>query len=132
MKAILPLLILSLAAHAAPPREQAIQAITALKSDAIEQERLLQRLVENREAVRKLATEQDARVEAAIRRLLPALRDPAARAILEDLDTRTRAYKQQFLALQQAGEQESRKFQTLSNASKARHDIALNAIRNMK
>ena len=29
-------------------------------------------------------------------------------------------------------ETESRRFQTLSNASKARHDIAMNAIRNMK
>ncbi|MEQ1693504.1 MAG: hypothetical protein ABMA00_19605 [Gemmatimonas sp.] len=29
-------------------------------------------------------------------------------------------------------ETESRKFQTLSNASKVRHDIAMNAIRNMK
>lgn len=38
----------------------------------------------------------------------------------------------QFLALQEATQMESRRFQTLSNASKARHDIALNAIRNMK
>ena len=38
----------------------------------------------------------------------------------------------QFLALQEATQMESRKFQTLSNASKARHDVALNAIRNMK
>ncbi len=38
----------------------------------------------------------------------------------------------QFLALQEATQMESRKYQTLSNASKARHDIALNSIRNMK
>ena len=38
----------------------------------------------------------------------------------------------QFLALQEATQMESRLFQTLSNASKARHDIAMNAIRNMK
>lgn len=38
----------------------------------------------------------------------------------------------QFLALQQATQTESRRFQTLSNASKARHDIAMNAIRNIK
>ncbi|MBC8145664.1 MAG: hypothetical protein H7X80_08755 [bacterium] len=38
----------------------------------------------------------------------------------------------QFLALQEATQMESRRFQTLSNASKARHDIALNAIRNVK
>lgn len=42
------------------------------------------------------------------------------------------AMNMQFLALQNAVQNESRKFQTLSNASKARHDIALNAIRNMK
>ena len=38
----------------------------------------------------------------------------------------------QFLALQEATQMESRKFQTLSNASKARHEIAMNAIRNIK
>lgn len=35
-------------------------------------------------------------------------------------------------ALQSTIEQESRRFNTLSNASKARHDIAMNAIRNLK
>jgi hypothetical protein len=38
----------------------------------------------------------------------------------------------QFLELQQATQTESRRFQTLSNASKARHEVAMNAIRNMK
>jgi hypothetical protein len=42
------------------------------------------------------------------------------------------AMNMQFLALRQASEKESRKFQTLSNASKARHDIAMNAIRNLR
>lgn len=37
-----------------------------------------------------------------------------------------------LLELKGAIEQEARRFQTLSNASKARHDIAMNAIRNMK
>lgn len=41
-------------------------------------------------------------------------------------------YTRQFLALQQAMQSESRRFQTLSNASKARHEAAMNAIRNMK
>lgn len=36
------------------------------------------------------------------------------------------------LRRQEATQMESRKFQTLSNASKARHDILLNAINNMK
>ena len=39
---------------------------------------------------------------------------------------------QQFAELQKTTQQESRRFQTLSNASKARHDVAMNAIRNMK
>ena len=39
---------------------------------------------------------------------------------------------QDMVRLQADFETESRKFQTLSNASKARHDIAMNAIRNMK
>ena len=38
----------------------------------------------------------------------------------------------QWLALQQAVQNESRRFQTLSNASKTRHDTAMNAIRNVK
>lgn len=42
------------------------------------------------------------------------------------------AMNTQFLALQNAVRNEARKFQTLSNASKARHDIAMNAIRNLK
>ena len=42
------------------------------------------------------------------------------------------AMNMQFLALRRASEKESRKFQTLSNASKARHDIAMNAIRNLR
>jgi hypothetical protein len=38
----------------------------------------------------------------------------------------------QFLALQQVIQSENRRFQTLSNASRARHDVAMNAIRNLK
>lgn len=38
----------------------------------------------------------------------------------------------EFLALQNAVQMESRKYQTLSNASKARHDVAMAAIRNMR
>lgn len=38
----------------------------------------------------------------------------------------------QFLALQEAVHNESRKFNTLSNASKARHDTAKNAIGNIR
>jgi len=39
---------------------------------------------------------------------------------------------QKLTELQQALQMESRKFQTLSNASKARHDMAMSIIRNMK
>lgn len=38
----------------------------------------------------------------------------------------------QFLALQQNIQQESRRYQTISNALKASHDAAMNSIRNMK
>lgn len=38
----------------------------------------------------------------------------------------------QFLALQNAVQMESRKFQTLSNAAKARHDVAMASIRNTR
>lgn len=38
----------------------------------------------------------------------------------------------QFLALQEATQMETRKFNTLSNASKARHESAMSSIRNMK
>ncbi len=49
-----------------------------------------------------------------------------------DASRRMAAMDAQFLALQEAVLSESRRFQTLSNASKARHDVAMNAIRNMK
>jgi hypothetical protein len=42
------------------------------------------------------------------------------------------AMNMQFLALQNAVQMESRKFQTLSNASKARHDIAMRSISNTR
>jgi hypothetical protein len=49
-----------------------------------------------------------------------------------DMVSKMAKMNMEFLALQEATQMQSRKFQTLSNASKARHDIALNAIRNMK
>ncbi len=42
------------------------------------------------------------------------------------------AMNMQFLALQNAIQMESRKFQTLSNASRARHDIAMKSINNTR
>ncbi len=41
-------------------------------------------------------------------------------------------FNAQLLALQNALQQESRRYQTLSNASKTRHQTAMNSIRNMK
>ena len=38
----------------------------------------------------------------------------------------------QFMKLQEATQMESRRFQTLSNASKARHEAAMSSIRNIK
>jgi len=49
-----------------------------------------------------------------------------------DLTKKMAQMNMQFLSLQEATQMESRKFQTLSNASKARHEIAMNAIRNLK
>lgn len=49
-----------------------------------------------------------------------------------DMMQKMAAMNMQFLALQEATQMESRKFQTLSNASKARNDVAMNAIRNLK
>lgn len=49
-----------------------------------------------------------------------------------DLTKQMAQMNMQFLQLQEAVQAESRRFQTLSNASQARHDIALNAIRNIK
>ena len=42
------------------------------------------------------------------------------------------AMNMQFLALQNAIQMESRKFQTLSSASRARHDIAMKSIKNTR
>jgi hypothetical protein len=46
-----------------------------------------------------------------------------------DMVAEMAAMNMQFLALQQATQAESRRFQTLSNASRARHDVAMNAIK---
>lgn len=48
--------------------------------------------------------------------------------LIEQIEERS----EQFAALRKSVQMESRKFQTLSNASKARHEAAMNAIRNMK
>ena len=50
----------------------------------------------------------------------------------EDLPKKMAQRNRQCLALQEATQTESRKFQTLSNASKARHEVAMSAIRNIK
>ena len=49
-----------------------------------------------------------------------------------DMTKKMAQMNMQFLALQEAVQAESRRFQTLSNASKARHEVAMNAIRNLK
>lgn len=49
-----------------------------------------------------------------------------------DLVAKMAELNQQFLALQQAVQMESRKFKAMSSASKARHEAAMNAIRNMR
>lgn len=49
-----------------------------------------------------------------------------------DMVSKMAAMNMQFLALQEATQMESRRFNRMSTASKARHDIAMNAIRNMK
>jgi hypothetical protein len=53
---------------------------------------------------------------------------PDGKALVEEMA----AMNQEFLKLREATQRESRKFQTLSNASKVRHDIAMNAIRNLR
>jgi hypothetical protein len=49
-----------------------------------------------------------------------------------DLAAEMAAMNMSFLKLQQETQMEARKFQTLSNASKARHEIALKALRLIK
>jgi hypothetical protein len=49
-----------------------------------------------------------------------------------DMVSKMAAMNMQFLALQESMQMQSRQYQTLSNASKARHDAATNSIRNMK
>ncbi len=49
-----------------------------------------------------------------------------------DMVQKMAAMNMQFLALQEATQMESRRFQTLSNASKSRHEAAMGSIRNMK
>jgi hypothetical protein len=53
---------------------------------------------------------------------------PDGKAMVEEMA----AMNMEFQKLQEATQRESRKFQTLSNASRVRHDIAMNAIRNLR
>ena len=49
-----------------------------------------------------------------------------------DLKQKIAQMNLQFGQLQETTQMESRRFQTLSNASKARHEVAMSAIRNLK
>ncbi len=60
-----------------------------------------------------------------------AVQNDLIRAI-DEMHAQMSQLEGQFLALQNSMQQESRKYQTLSNALKARHDTAMNSIRNMK
>ena len=60
-----------------------------------------------------------------------ALQNDLIRAI-DDVQKQLSQLEGQFLALQNSMQQQSRQYQTISNALKARHDIAMNSIRNMK
>lgn len=51
---------------------------------------------------------------------------------IDDMQKQLSQLEAQFLALRNSMQMESRKYQTISNALKARHDIAMNSIRNMK
>lgn len=51
---------------------------------------------------------------------------------VDDLHQQMLDMNMQFVALQNQMQNESRRYQTVSNALKARHDVAMNAIRNMK
>jgi hypothetical protein len=50
----------------------------------------------------------------------------------DDMVTKMTAMNMQFLKLQEAVQMESRRFHTLTTASNARHEIALNAIKNFR
>jgi len=60
-----------------------------------------------------------------------ALQGDLIRAI-DEMQAQLEDLQGQFLALQNSMQQESRRFQTISNAMRARHDMAMNSIRNMK
>jgi hypothetical protein len=53
-------------------------------------------------------------------------------AATKDLKNLEQSFSLQFLALQQAMQHESRKFQTISNVMKNRHDTAKNSINNIR
>lgn len=60
-----------------------------------------------------------------------AYQDDLIRAI-DNMQEQLSQLEAQFLALQNSMQQQSRQYQTISNALKARHDTAMNSIRNMK
>ncbi len=51
---------------------------------------------------------------------------------IDDMQKQLSQLEAQFLALRNSMQMESQKYQTISNTLKARHDIAMNSIRNMK
>ena len=57
--------------------------------------------------------------------------DDLIRAV-DDLQKLQSELRAEFLALQQQVQNESRRYQTISNALRARHDMAMNSVRNMK
>lgn len=101
------------------------------------------RVLESAEAVAALYAELSAGIEEVARlaeRLSMESTDRATTTRLQDQLLQTIGGLQQmqieahmqFLALQNQMQQESRQYQTISNALKARHDAAMSAIRNMK
>ncbi|HJR42302.1 MAG TPA: hypothetical protein VJ812_09400 [Gemmatimonadaceae bacterium] len=79
--------------------------------------------------VRARITARHAELREAVRAAEQAKAGAPANASLVE---RMEQMNAQLAALRKAVQTESRRFQTLSNASKARHDAAMNAIRNMK
>lgn len=65
----------------------------------------------------------------ALRERMQGLLDRDARERANDIVSKMAQMNMQFLALQEATQMESRRFQTLSNASRARDDLARSAIR---
>jgi hypothetical protein len=124
--------VFSFSIHA-ETREQAIQLVNQNKMDLIGLEKTNSKIVQNSYQHISLINEYQQDLDASVKIIQANIQNPnAIRAALAQMARSTQEANMQFAAIQEATQSEAKKFQTITNASKARHDVTVNAIKNIK